>query len=215
MKPRLILFESIAFLFLLIVPAHAQNRLEVTPFVGYETSASYPVNNSSATLPLDRLRVNDSLAFGTFLDFSLNRHLQVEFMWNRNNTSYSARDIFSQTYTSAYHSNIDQYQFGFLRMFRSSETRLRPYVAASLGFTHSFNNNGNPDDTKFSFSVGGGTKYYVTSHLGLRADLRYLPTYGSSSTETICDPFFGFCQNGNVSHYLNRASFTGGIIFKF
>jgi hypothetical protein len=100
-------------------------------------------------------------------------------------------------------------------MFRSRETRLRPYAAGSIGFTHSFNTNGNPSNTAFSYSLGGGAKYYLTSHLGLRVDLRYLPTYGSSSTETICDPFFGYCYNGNVSHYLIRANFSGGIIFKF
>jgi hypothetical protein len=198
------------------VSANAQDRFEVDPFVGYETSASYPVNLSTGSTgdPIDRLRVNDAVAFGTFLDYSLSEHFQAEFMWNRNNTSYSAHDLLTNTYINAYHSIIDQYQFGGLYMFRSSDVKLRPYLAASLGFTHDENGSNTPNRTDFSYSLGGGVKYYATRHIGLRADLRYLPTYGSSSNELYCNPFYG-CYYANVSHYLNRGSFTGGIIFKF
>jgi hypothetical protein len=215
MKIRLTWFAVAALFLLGAISTNAQGRVELTPFVGYETSASYPVNGLSGptgTNPIDRLRVNDSLAFGTFLDYSLTENSQLEFMWNRNNTSYSAHDILSNSYISAYHSDIDQYQFGGLYMFRSSAERLRPYLAGSLGFTHDSNSNGTPNRTEFSFSLGGGVKYYLTRHIGLRGDLRYLPTYGSSSNELYC--YFG-CYYANVSHYLNRGSFTGGIIFKF
>ena len=44
MKIRMIgLQQSHSFL-LAAIPAHAQARFEVDPFVGYETSASYPVS---------------------------------------------------------------------------------------------------------------------------------------------------------------------------
>lgn len=215
MKIRTLWFAIVALLLAAAIPAHAQNRFEVDPFVGYETSASYPVSVTTGPTgsdPIDRLRVNDSVAFGTFIDYSLTENFQPEFMWNRNNTSYSAHDILTNSYISAYHSVIDQYQFGGLYMFRSSAVKLRPYVAASLGFTHDSNGNDTPNRTEFSFSLGGGVKYYVSRHIGLRGDIRYLPTYGSSSNALYC--YYG-CYYGTVSHYLNRASFTGGLIFKF
>jgi opacity protein-like surface antigen len=213
MKISTIWFAPVVF-FLVAAGAHAQGRFELDPFVGYETSASYPLNpNSSTTAPaIDRLRVNDSAAFGTFIDYSLTENFQPEFMWNRNNTSYSAHNILTNSYMSAYHSVIDQYQFGGLYMFRNSAVRLRPYIAASLGFTHDENSNATPNRTEFSYSLGGGVKYYVSRHIGLRGDIRYLPTYGSSSNELYC--YFG-CYYANVSHFLNRGSFTGGLIFKF
>jgi hypothetical protein len=186
----------------------AQGRFEVTPFVGYENTGSYPVSNNTGLV--DRLRVNDSVAFGTFLDYNLSENFQTEFMWNRNNTSYSAHDISTDTYFSAYHSVIDQYQFGGLYMLRDSSHRLRPYFAASVGFTHDENGGGNPNRTEFSYSLGGGIKYYATKRLGFRADLRYLPTYGSSGVS--CDSFYGCYQD---RHYLNRGSFTTGVVFHF
>jgi Outer membrane protein beta-barrel domain len=218
MNIRSMWFAAVAVFLLAAVSANAQQRFEVTPFVGYETSSSYPVsvftNTGGATVPVDQLRVNDSLAFGTFLDYNLTENSQLEFMWNRNNTSYSAHDVLTDSYFNAYHSDIDQYQFGALYMFRNSEVRLRPYVAGSVGFTHDSNSNGTPNRTEFSYSLGGGVKYYLSRHLGLRGDIRYLPTYGSSSNGTYCDPFFG-CYTTGVSHYLHRANFVGGIVFKF
>jgi hypothetical protein len=216
MKIRTMWIVAAAVFLIAAGSVRAQQRFEIDPFVGYETSASYPVNllsGSTGANPIDRLRVNDALAFGTFLDYSLTENFQAEFMWNRNNTSYSAHDAFTNTYVKAYQSTVDQYQFGFLYMFRSSEVRLRPYVAGSLGFTHDENGGGTPNRTDFAFSLGGGVKYYVSRHIGLRGDLRYLPTYGSSSNELYCGPYG--CYYANVSHYLNRGSFTGGIIFNF
>jgi hypothetical protein len=220
MKNRNLWFAAVAVFLFAAISTNAQGKFEVTPFVGYETGGSYPVNVFSTTELVDRLRVNDALAYGTFLDFNLSENGQLEFMWNRNSTSYSARDFVTSTYHKAYNSDIDQFQFGGLYMLRGSEHALRPYIAGSLGFTHDSNSalNGSTgitsDRTEFSFSVGGGVKYYVSRHIGFRGDVRYLPTYGSSSYGTYCDPFYG-CYSAKIAHYLNRGSFVGGVIFKF
>jgi hypothetical protein len=212
MKNRTLWFAATALFLLAAISTRAQGRFELTPFVGYQTSGSYPLTSTVATV--DRLRVNGSVAFGTFIDYNITENFQAEFMWNHNNTSYSAHDILTQSYFNAYHSDINQYQFGGLYMLRGSDHRLRPYIAASVGFTHDNNSNGNPNNTAFSYSVGGGVKYYVSRHLGFRGDARYLPTYANSSTATYCDPFFG-CYNANVHNYLNRGNFVGGVIFHF
>ena len=218
---NLLLWAAFAALFLLAAnSSRAQGRFEVTPFVGYETSGSYPVSPFSSAAQVDRFRINDALAFGTFLDFNVSENFQAEFMWNRNNTSYSARDTLTNTYFKAFDSDVDQFQFGGLYMLRNSDHRLRPYVAASVGFTHDDNSNlagvvgASSSRTAFSYSLGGGVKYYVTRHLGFRGDIRYLPTYGSSSYYAYCDPFFG-CYTAKSPNFLNRGSFTGGLILRF
>jgi hypothetical protein len=222
MKNRLLWTASAALLFALFAAnlTRAQGRFEVTPFVGYETSTSYPVSPFSSAAQVDRFRINDALAFGTFLDYNVSENFQAEFMWNRNNTSYSARDTLTNTYFKAFNSDVDQFQFGGLYMFRNSDHRLRPYFAASVGFTHDDNSNlagvvgASSSRTEFSYSIGGGVKYYITRHVGFRGDIRYLPTYGSSSYNQYCDPFFG-CYTAKSPNFLNRGSFTGGVIIHF
>jgi len=228
MKHRIAGFLGVAAFLLMGVYTNAQGKFEVTPFIGYETSGSYPLDvlsNTGGPLALvDNLRVNDALSYGSFLDYNLSENFQFEFMWDRNNTSYSAHDITTQAYYKAYDSDIDQFQFGGLYMFRGSEHRLRPYVAASLGFTQDSNGNlttsgstpagTTPNRTEFAYSIGGGVKYYLNRHVGLRGDIRFLPTYGSSSNGEYCDPFFG-CYNARVRNYLDRGNFVGGVIFRF
>jgi hypothetical protein len=219
MKQRTIWFLGFFALLFTTASARAQSRFEITPFAGYETSGSYPIsvfnnNNGSNLAPYNNLRVNDALAYGTFLGYNVTENAQLEFMWNRNNTSFSAQNALTGVYTKAYNSDIDQFQFGGLYMLLNSSHRLRPYVAASIGFTHEGNDGGTPDRTEFAYSLGGGVKYYLSRHLGLRGDARFMPTYGSTGNATYCDPYYG-CYTARVSNYLNRGSFVGGIIVHF
>src|SRR5260370_26740612 len=159
MNYRAICFGLLAFFVLGSVSTRAQGRFEVSPFVGFETSGSYPISSNSngkITNPIDRLRANEATSYGTFLGYNLTENFQTEFMWDRNNTSYSARQIIDGTYFKAYNSDIDQFQFGFQYMFLDSSHRLRPYAAASVGFTHDSNAGGNPNRPEFTSTTAGG-----------------------------------------------------------
>ncbi|HEY4739730.1 MAG: outer membrane beta-barrel protein [Candidatus Acidiferrales bacterium] len=201
--------------FALFTPVvHAQRgfgKWEVTPFVGWETSGSFPVANSAT---VDNFRVDQGVSFGTFVDWSLTDSFQVEGMWNRNISSFDEHNSATGIYTNAYNSNIDQVNFGLAYSFRNPEQKLRPYIAAGLGFTHDSNSGGNPNDTEFSYSVGGGVKYYFSRHFGFRGDLRYMPTYANSSPATFCDPF-GNCFVANQRNYISRGNFVAGLIIHF
>jgi len=198
-------------------PARAQwrdEKWEVSPFVGYETSGTFTVNPLLTTVNVNKLRANDNVSFGSFIDYSVTISAQVEFMWNRNPTSYSEQQLPNPAFVKAFNSDIDQFQFGGLYMFLGPEHRLRPYMAASVCFTHEFNSGGTANRTDFGYSLGGGLKYYVDRHFGFRADARWMPTYANSSLEIFCDPFFG-CFTARVSHYQHRGNFVGGILFRF
>ncbi len=191
-----------------------ETKWEVSPFAGYETNGTFTVTPSPIAITVTKLRANANLSFGSFLDYSLTTNAQLEFMWNRNPTTYSEQQSPNTAFTKAYHSNIDQFQFGGLFTFLGSEHKLRPYIAGGLGFTHEFNTGGTANRTDFSFSLGGGLKYFVDRHFGFRADARWMPTYANSSLEIICDPFLG-CYTARVSHYQHRGNFVGGLVFRF
>jgi len=206
-------FGMIVLAFATFTPVlHAQtDHWEVSPFVGFETSGSYPVTNSAT---IDSVRVDSGISFGTFVDYNFTESFQFEGMWNRNMTNFAEHNAASGLYTTAYSSNVDQFSFGIAYSFRSPEQKLRPYVAAGLGFTHDSNSGGNPNDTEFSYSVGGGVKYYFSRHFGFRGDLRYMPTYANSSPGEYCDPF-GNCFLANQRNYISRGNFVGGLIIRF
>ena len=196
-------------------PAQAQwnsyQKWEIAPFVGYETGGSYPVTNSFV---VDKLRIDSGLSYGTFIDYSLTENAQAEFMWARNNTSFAARDAATHIYTKAFNSDFDQYSFGFLYMLKNSERKLRPFIAAGIGFSHESNDGGNPNRTLLAFNLGGGAKYNLSKHFSLRGDLRWIPSRANRTPAISCDAF-GDCFQQNASNYLERVNFTGGFAFHF
>ena len=117
-----LLSVSLAALAFIFIPQslHAQilQKFEVTPFVGFETSGSYPIQNAAS---VDRVRADQNYSYGAFVDYSWTESFQFEFMWNRNPTTFDQHDPVTDTYTSGFDSTVSHYQFGALYMFRSPE----------------------------------------------------------------------------------------------
>src|SRR5215467_10206839 len=82
----------------------SRDKWEVTPFVGYETSGSYPLNPQTFGVTVNDLRVDGATSFGTFIDYSLTGNAQAEFMWDRNLTSYRAQTLPGEPFFKAYDS---------------------------------------------------------------------------------------------------------------
>ena len=188
------------------VPAAAQT-FEVTPFVGSETSGSYPVENPST---VTAFRADAGKMYGAFFDYTVVGNLQAEFEWAHNPTTYSAQDALSGQYSRAFATSIDQYQFGALYYLRDPGIAWRPYVAISLGFTHDSNSGDNPGRTAAGFGLGGGVRYALSSHVGIRGDARWMPTHGSDGMSSLCDEF-GNCYPTVVRNYLQRFDVTIGL----
>ena len=92
--------------------------------------------------------------------------------------------------------------------------RVSPFVSFSLGVTV-FNPAGLGSEDKFSFSLGGGVKYFLGERVGLRLQLRWTPTYVNSTSEGVfCNPF-GFCYVVQDAHYVNQTEASAGLIIKF
>ncbi len=191
------------------VGASAQT-IEITPFAGYETSGSYPLENPT---DVQALRADAGSSYGFFFDYRLVQNVQAEFVWLHNATTYSASTTVADQFQPAFHTAIDQFQFGGLVHLRDRDAVLRPYLAGGLGFTHDLNEGNNPDRSAFSFSLGGGIKVESSTHFGLRIDARWIPTYGSSYLGTTCD-FDGFCYPDTFRNFLQRISLTAGVMLR-
>lgn len=93
--------------------------------------------------------------------------------------------------------------------FADTDAALRPYLFAGAGATF-LTGEGQASETKFSWGVGGGIKYFWWRALGVRGQFRYTPVIlADEDAGDFCDPF-GFCQGR-----LTRFEFTGGAVFRF
>jgi hypothetical protein len=101
-------------------------------------------------------------------------------MYNRLDTEVTIIEELFDTVKSAFNVSIQYFQGG--AQFEMEKGKFRPFAAFTLGVTL-FNPtiNGINSDWRFSFTAGGGIKYYFLNDIGIRLQWRFLiPVYFSS-----------------------------------
>ncbi len=116
-------------------------------------------------------------------------------------TGAGTADLFTMTVRQL-HGNV-------LHNFGGVDARLRPFVFAGLGATF-FSADDLNSETKLSFGLGGGVKYFPWKAIGVRGHFRYKPTMlNDDDAADFCDPF-GFCQRS-----LQQIEFAAGAVIRF
>lgn len=193
---------------------------EITPFAGFETDASVTATDpltGQRAFPIDRIGIAKGQSYGLFVDYSRWQPLQFEFMWTRNSSVHAQHDAIAQRTFVLHKTDIDHYQFGIAWPFWKDK-QLQPYFAAGLGFTRDSQAAGG-SRTGESFSLGGGMKYYFSKHIGIRTEVRWIPSYANSKNGEVCtvvdDSVFADCSEGKLGQFFHRTNTAGGLAFRF
>jgi opacity protein-like surface antigen len=213
MKTKTIFSALASFLFLASVATFAQN-FEITGQAGYQINGGLDL---STTL-FHRIDVENSLNYGISAGALVGEHYGVEFQWNQNKADTNAQPRNGSPSIKVFSLSQNQYMGNFLVHFKGRQATVRPFVFFGLGANAlSTDRSGVNGATRFAFAFGGGAKYNLSKHLGLRGQLRYSPTYITTTSNGgyWCDPFWGGCWVVGKDHYLNAFDMTGGIILRF
>jgi opacity protein-like surface antigen len=196
MRPLL----AIAFV-VAAAPVFAQ-RTEVALLAGYTTSGS--IDKKAAGI--SDLEVDGSFTWGVAASRFFSNHWGAEASWIQQQsgltlgTSSASAELFDLT--------IGQLQGSVVYRFGTQGARLRPFVAAGLGAA--FLSAPNLDsETKFSWAVGGGLRWFPSKTFGARLQARYTQIQLNDAAAGLCDPL-GFCQSS-----LHQFEMTGGLALRF
>jgi opacity protein-like surface antigen len=188
----------------------AQNHFEVQPFVGYKWGGTTDV--APNVLAIQRLKFDSSVAYGVSAAYNMN-HVGLEFLWNRQPTKAAAELFTGSNLRQKTSVDLDQFHGNILYNFGGSEAKLQPFVLVGFGATRIA---GAGDSiTKFSYALGGGVKYPLGAHMGLRLQIRYAPTYLYSTADGVWCNWYGFCFVASNDHFLHQGDATAGIYFRF
>ena len=203
--------------------AQAQDpRIELQGWAGYTFSdgvSGDPQEGSDGRI-YDRIDPKNSPSYGASIGFFMTEHLEVGFLWNRQDSTLVAK---GNTTTEVSPMNLDNYHGFFAYNFGYADDPVRPYVLGGLGVTRYSNvtiagaldTREVPSQSRFSTTWGLGVKVYPSHNLGLFAEGRRTPTYvKTDAAGWWCDPWWGCWVVGNAQ-YANQLELGGGITLRF
>jgi opacity protein-like surface antigen len=199
---RLTAFAAAIILLAPSAPAWAQSwelsgLSAYTPSVGLDRRAP----------ELSQLDVQGGFTWGVQGARSFTPHWGTEVLWTQQSsaqqtgTEAGTADLFTMTVRQL-HGNV-------VHDFGGVTARLRLFAFGGVGATF-FSADDLESETKLSFGLGGGVKYFPWKAIGVRGHFRYKPTMlNDEDTGDFCLPF-GFCQGS-----LQQIEFAAGAVVRF
>lgn len=172
------IFTNPALYFLVIFSqlSIATAEVEITPILGYRTGGDFYDLNNSVTLELD-----ESGTQGVIVDIDYGKSQQISLLYSRQETNLLSSDpIIIPPISSV---NIEYLHFGGNKIW--IDNKLRNFMGATIGATH-FSAAGQNSTTRFSFSLAGGSKYFITKNIALMVGLRGYATLFNSASSLFC-----------------------------
>jgi opacity protein-like surface antigen len=202
-------FSSLIFLLLSTAFGQTQfkqQQIEVTPFVGYFLTSNL------STLDGD-LVIDHNFNYGGVLDVRVSDDLFIELLYNRTDTEVRFKQEYFDTVKYLFDMSIEYFQAG--AHIETDSGNFRPFAAFTLGATYFKPKDDDINsELEFSFTAGGGIKYYFTENLAARLQWRFLiPVYFSSASVFCSDGYCGIFISGGT--YLLQYDLTAGVAFSF
>ena len=183
-----------------------RQQFEITPFAGYLFTSNLQTLDGE-------LKIDNSFDYGAAFDIRIGDDLLIELLYNRMDTEVGLRKEYYNTTDYLFDMSVEYFQGGV--QVETETGQFRPFAAFTIGATY-FNpkDYSYESDWKFSFTAGGGVKYYFTDNLGVRAQWRFLvPIYFSSASIFCNNGYCGIFITGGT--YLLQYDLTAGLVFSF
>ncbi len=195
-------------------PAPTRGRFELTPTVSYNFGGT--LSAESSYFEYSDLETADAEAFGITFGIPLSPRAQIELLASRQQTRLENASGFFPGGPGAVDLDVSYYHVGGL--FQWGSGQVHPFVVASLGVTTLVTDlPGSRDESKFSGSIGGGVKLFLTERIGLRVEARGFRTLVEGDDNGIdgcdhCDDYRDGIEYGYADTFDQMQASVGLII---
>ena len=185
--------------------------IEVTPFAGYTAGGEFTDAVTGKSLSFD-----DTSSYGIMVDFKQPMNSEggeswIEVYYSRQQTSLRA-DQGPFFGNPLFDVNIEYFHLG--GTYGMATGKVKPFLVGTFGATHMTpTGEGLHGETKFSLSLGGGVRMYLTEHVGIRLDARWFGTLFNGSGSAFCSG--GACAINVQGDMFSQFVANGGIIVAF
>lgn len=188
------------------VAQYKKQQFEIVPCGGFLLSSNLQTQDGE-------LKIDNGFDYGAVFDIRLSNDLLIELLYIHSETGVSFKREYYNYEEYLFDINVEYIQGGV--QVETEAGAFRPFAAFTIGATYfnpkNFNYEGN---WEFSFTAGGGVKYYFTNNLGVRAQWRFLvPIYLSNAAIFCNNGYCGIVVSGGT--YLLQYDLTAGLVFSF
>jgi hypothetical protein len=161
-------------------------RFDFTPFAGYRTIMSIPIEPHVSGLN-PSIVLDAGPSYGVSFGYWIREDDLVELRWARQSSHIHSDDVALQPPRQSL--VIDQFHGDFSHEYLVEDWAewARPFVMGSVGATYASGVN-NLNFTRFSFGIGGGIRFYPTRHLGFKIQAEWLPVVMDPQVAFVCGP---------------------------
>ena len=192
----------LAVLVLGATPAFAQ-RTEVALLGGYTTAADI----DRKAVGIETLEVESGFTWGLSATHFFSDHAGLAVSWSQQQTGIGIGTAASEA--ELFDMNLGLLHGSFVYRFGGADARVSPFATAGAGAAF-LGAKDLESETKFSWAVGAGLKWFPSRSAGAMVQGRYVSTMTNDDDSSgFCDPF-GFCQGS-----LGQFEITGGLILRF
>lgn len=167
-------------------PAWAQ-QLEVTPLIGYRTTADIPRKATG----IDELGIDGGATWGLQATYFFTSNFGIEALGTYQPTAVSMSTASEDAKVFSMMAGV--IQGNVVYRFRTDTASVRPFVFGGAG-PALLSARSVGDEVKFAWTAGAGLSWFLLPRIGLKVLAHYAPTVVRGDAPGRCDPF-GFCQN--------------------
>lgn len=185
MPARLLLLAIVAGSAVFVAPMAEAARnedgyfMQISPFVGYRFGGSFEDKDTEEDYDVE----NDS-SVGFVINFPAQYYTEYEIYYSQQSTQLKTGSLLQSR--SVIDLDIQYLQFGGTYLVDRTKN-VQPYIVATVGVTRIDPSGADTSsDEFFSFSVGGGWRFFPKERIGLRLDGRFLGTVIDSDTDIFC-----------------------------
>jgi opacity protein-like surface antigen len=185
--------------------------VEITPFAGYTMGGDFTDAVTGKSLSFD-----DTSNYGIMVDFKQPVDKEggepwIELYYSRQQTSLKADQglFFGNSLLDV---SVEYFHIG--GTYGLATGKVKPFVVGTFGATHMTpKGDGLHSETKFSLSLGGGVKLYLTERVGIRLDARWFGTLFNGSGSAFCSG--GACLVNVQGDVLSQYTANAGVVLAF
>jgi len=197
------IFACLIYIFLFASNNAIAQNIEITPFAGYMFAGNLNTIEGE-------LRIKNGSNYGLVVNSRFEENLMAELMYNRLNTELEIIEEPFDSIKLLTNMRVECFQAG--AHYEAERGKFRPFAAFTIGATlfnpgdESYN-----DEWRFSFTAGGGIKYYFAEHFGIRLQWRFMiPVYFSGGALFCSNQGCGAAISGGA--LLIQYDLTAGLI---